>query len=135
MSDERARFTNTWSGAVTRERVLIVEGDRMKRELLASYLGSAGFIVVEAASAEEGFSRLRMDRARIDRLVVGCVPPAIVCAAVLADEFSALNRGRRAVVIERTASPAEVAALLQRPGAPVASARPAVAEAVLAAAA
>jgi CheY-like chemotaxis protein len=114
---------------------LIVEGDRMKRELLASYLGSAGFAVVEAASGEEAFSRLRMDRTRINRLVVGSVPPTIVCAAMLADEFSALNRGRMAVVIERTASPAEVAALLQRPSAPAASVRPAVAATALAAAA
>jgi hypothetical protein len=54
---------------------------------------------------------------------------------MLADEFSALNRGRMAVVIERTASPAEVAALLQRPSAPAASVRPAVAATALAAAA
>ena len=107
----------------------------MKRELLASYLSSAGFAVVEAASGEEGFSRLRMDRTRIDRLVVGGVPPVMVCAAMLADEFKALHRGREAVVVERTASPAEVAALLQRPTATAAPVRPAVAAAALAAAA
>ncbi|KAA2242185.1 response regulator transcription factor [Salinarimonas soli] len=118
-----------------RERVLIVEGDRMKRELLSAYLGAAGYAVVEAASGEEGFSRLRMDRARIDRLVVGVIPHTMVCAAVLVDEFKAHHRAREALVIERTASPADVAALLQRAATAPAPVRPALAAQPVAAAA
>ncbi len=109
-----------------RERVLIVEGERMKRELLATVLEGAGFAVVQATSGEEAFARLRMERGDIDRLVTAPLAGAHVCAAILADEFRSLRRGREAVVLDRSVSPGEVAAMLQRPArAPAACAAPA----------
>ncbi len=100
-----------------RERVLIVEGDRMKRELAAGFLEAAGYAVIAAASGEEAFARLRMERDGIDRLVTPPLAGGHVCHAVLADEFRAL-RGRDALVLDGSGSPAEIAALLQRPAAP-----------------
>ncbi len=94
------------------ERVLVVEGDRLRRELVCGHLAAAGFGVVEARSGEEALSRLRMERARIDRLVIGHVPPALVCAALLADEFAAHAPRRRAIRAEGL-SPADIAALLR----------------------
>jgi CheY-like chemotaxis protein len=108
---------------MARERVLIVEGDRVRRGLVATYLEAAGFAVIEASSGEEAFSRLRRERTRIGRLVLGRVPATLVCAAMLADEFSALHRGREAVSMT-DASPADVAASLQRAAAPTPEPRP-----------
>ena len=97
-----------------RERVLVVEGDRMRRELLVTVLEAAGYSVAAATSGEEAFSRLRAERRGIDRLVTGPLTGAHICAAVLADAFRECQPRREALVLRGGEGPAEVAALLQR---------------------
>jgi len=96
------------------KRILVVEGDRIARDLLGSFLGAAGYEVAAMASGEAALLALRERRGRFDHAVIGAGLPGLVCGAVLADEFRACNPGGSALVLKGAASPAAVAAALQR---------------------
>jgi DNA-binding NtrC family response regulator len=86
-------------------RVLVVEDDRMVREVLGEFLTLEGAVVLEAASASAALDVLREDD--VDVVLTDLGLPDISGEAIIA-HVRLLSPGRTAVVVMSGAGPSEV---------------------------
>ena len=110
-------------------RILVVDDEKVARDLLVTFLQTAGFEVLTVSSGEQALFMLRQERDRIDWLFAGTKLSGLVCGWILADEFRTIHPDRPtllagdvrhpvtatdAIVFAKPVSPAEVAATLNR---------------------
>lgn len=78
-------------------RVLVVENDRVTRDILVQFLQMSGFEVLSAETGERGLLTLREWRRGIDWLFTAVRLPGLVDGWIVADEYH-LHHPDRAVV-------------------------------------
>ena len=121
-------------GSVTKatqkqSRILVVDDEKVARDLLVTFLQTAGYDVLTVSTGEQALFTLREERDRIDWLFAGTKLSGLVCGWILADEFRCIHPDRPAllagdvrfpanatdaIVFAKPVSPAEIAATLNR---------------------
>ena len=102
--------------------VLVVEDDRISRELIAQLLLMGGFDVIAAPTGEQALLTLCRHGREIDWLVSKLRLPGLVCGWILTDEYHAHHPDRPALLVFEATHMARVSsapALIIPPSAPM----------------
>jgi CheY-like chemotaxis protein len=82
------------TGAVNRQRVLVVDNDPETRKRVGEALEQAGFVPALAATGEQGLLLLRQWPRRIGWLYTKTELPGLIDGWILADEFHRAHPSR-----------------------------------------
>ena len=88
-----------------KQRVLVVEGEPISRQLLAELLRMAGYDAVVAHSGEEALLILTRERGRLDGLFTAVELPGLVDGWMVADEFRSAQPARPIVFASDAVQP------------------------------